>query len=72
MDVGILMPFASDGYDAYAKASEVLSTLERRREMIGPFEYTTAFRYGGIPFDEAKASMELFTEEVLPVLKTWD
>ena len=87
----------TEGYDAYAKASEVLrrvgesgflkmfmsatawgtpdqvlSTLERRREMIGPFEYTTAFRYGGIPYDEARASMELFAAEVLPVLKTWD
>ena len=40
--------------------------------MIGPFEYTTAFRYGGIPYDQARASMEFFAEEVLAVLKTWD
>jgi alkanesulfonate monooxygenase SsuD/methylene tetrahydromethanopterin reductase-like flavin-dependent oxidoreductase (luciferase family) len=87
----------TEGYDAYAKAAEVLrrvgesgflemfmkatawgtpdevlATLEARRELIGPFEYTTAFRYGGIPYDEARASMQLFASEVLPVLKSWD
>ena len=87
---------ATEGYDAYAKAAEVLrkvgesgfldmfmratawgtpdqilSNLEARRDLIGPFEYTTSFRYGGIPFAEAKASLELFAAEVLPVLKTW-
>ena len=87
----------TEGYDAYAKAAEVLrrvgesgflemfmsatawgtpdqvlAALEKRRELIGPFEYTTAFRFGGIPFEEAEASMRLFGDEVLPVLKTWD
>ena len=46
--------------------------LEQRRELIGPFEYTTAFRYGGIPYEEAEASMRLFAAEVLPVLHTWE
>ena len=87
----------TEGYDAYAKAAEVLrrvgesgfldmfmtatawgtpdqilANLEQRRELIGPFEYTTAFRYGGIPFEEARASMELFAAEVLPVVQSWD
>jgi alkanesulfonate monooxygenase SsuD/methylene tetrahydromethanopterin reductase-like flavin-dependent oxidoreductase (luciferase family) len=86
-----------EGYDAYAKAAEVLrrvgesgflqmfmkatawgtpdqilSTLEARRELIGSFEYTTAFRFGGIPYGEAEASMRLFASEVLPVLKSWE
>jgi alkanesulfonate monooxygenase SsuD/methylene tetrahydromethanopterin reductase-like flavin-dependent oxidoreductase (luciferase family) len=87
----------TEGYDAYAKAAEVLrrvgesgflqmfmkatswgtpdqilANLEARRELIGPFEYTTAFRYGGIPIEHAEASMRLFGEEVLPVLHSWD
>jgi len=87
----------TEGYDAYAKAAEVLrrvgesgflqmfmkatswgtpdqilANLESRRELIGPFEYTTAFRYGGIPFEDAEASMRLFADEVLPVLHSWD
>jgi alkanesulfonate monooxygenase SsuD/methylene tetrahydromethanopterin reductase-like flavin-dependent oxidoreductase (luciferase family) len=87
----------TEGYDAYAKAAEVLrrvgesgflqmfmkatswgtpdqilASLEERRELIGPFEFTTAFRYGGIPYEEAEASMRLFADEVLPVLQKWD
>ncbi|MFT7649615.1 MAG: alkanesulfonate monooxygenase SsuD [Candidatus Poriferisodalaceae bacterium] len=87
----------TEGYDAYAKAAEVLkrvgesgfldmfmtatawgtpdqiiANLEERRELIGPFEYTTAFRYGGIPYEEATASMHLFASEVLPVIQGWD
>ncbi|MEZ5261885.1 MAG: LLM class flavin-dependent oxidoreductase [Acidimicrobiales bacterium] len=87
----------TEGYDAYAKAAEVLrrvgesgflsmfmkaatwgtpdqilARLEERRELLGSFEYTGAFRYGGIPYDEAQASMRLFASEVLPVIKTWD
>ena len=87
----------TEGYDAYAKAAEVLrrvgesgflqmfmkatswgtpaqilANLEARRELIGPFEYTTAFRYGGIPIEHAEASMRLFADEVLPVLHSWD
>lgn len=87
----------TEGYDAYAKAAEVLrrvgesgfldmfmkatawgtpdqilANLEQRRELIGPFEYTTAFRYGGIPYEEAEASMRLFASEVLPVVQSWD
>jgi hypothetical protein len=56
---------------AWGTPDQILSTLEKRRDLIGPFEYTTAFRYGGIPFEEAKASMELFGSEVLPVLQSW-
>ncbi len=87
----------TEGYDAYAKAAEVLrkvgesgfldmfmsattwgtpdkilATLEARRELIGPFEHTTAFRFGGIPIEQAEASMRLFGTEVLPVIKSWN
>ncbi|MGB5758242.1 MAG: LLM class flavin-dependent oxidoreductase [Acidimicrobiales bacterium] len=86
-----------DGYEAYAKASQVLNKIgesgflqgfmdacahgtpeqiienfRARRELIGPFELATCFRYGGIPIDQAEASMQLFAAEVLPVIKRWD
>ena len=37
----------------------------------GPFEAAPAFRFGGVPYEEAEASMRLFAAEVLPVLKSW-
>jgi alkanesulfonate monooxygenase SsuD/methylene tetrahydromethanopterin reductase-like flavin-dependent oxidoreductase (luciferase family) len=49
----------------------ILRELESRREVIGEFELDTAFRFGGIPYDTAEASLKLFAKEVLPVLKTW-
>lgn len=86
----------TEGYDAYARAAEVLrrigesgflndfmqagawgtpdqilQSLEARRELLGPFELATTFRFGGIPWEETEASMRLYAEEVLPVLKTW-
>jgi hypothetical protein len=30
-----------------------------------------AFRFGGIPYEKAEASLQLFAKEVLPVLKSW-
>ena len=42
-----------------------------RWDLIGPFEACPAFRFGGIPYAEAEASMRLFAKEVMPVFKFW-
>jgi alkanesulfonate monooxygenase SsuD/methylene tetrahydromethanopterin reductase-like flavin-dependent oxidoreductase (luciferase family) len=63
-----------DGFlaaNAYGTPEQILAKLRARLEVIGPFELATCFRYGGIPFDEAEASMRLFATEVLPELKGW-
>ena len=57
---------------AWGTPDQILANLEERGSLIGPFEYTTAFRYGGIPYAEATASMHLFASEVLPVVQAWD
>ena len=68
---------ASGFLDGFMKASTwgtpdaVLRSLETRRELLGAYELGTTFRFGGIPFALAEASLRLFTKEVLPVLKTW-
>ena len=51
---------------------QILRSLSDRRELMGTFELASSFRYGGIPYDEAEASMRLFAKEVLPVLQSWD
>ena len=45
--------------------------LEARRGVIGDFELNVSFRFGGIPYDKAEASLRLFAREVMPVLKSW-
>jgi hypothetical protein len=49
----------------------VLRELEERRAAIGDFELNVSFRFGGIPYERAEASLRLFAGEVLPVLKGW-
>ncbi len=86
----------TEGYEAYAKASEVLNrigaggflkgfleatahgtpeqVLEKYRarwDLLGAFEIAPAFRFGGIPYSEAEASLRLFSDQVLPELQSW-
>jgi len=49
----------------------ILRELESRRDLLGEFELNTAFRFGGIPYQHAEASLRLFAREVLPVMKSW-
>lgn len=51
---------------------QILRTLEDRRKIIGDFDVNCVFRYSGIPDDEMERSMKLFSEEVLPVLRSWE
>jgi hypothetical protein len=56
---------------AHGTPEQVIEQYRARWDLIGPFEAAPAFRFGGIPFDQAKASMELFAAEVLPELHSW-
>ena len=50
---------------------QVLKAYEARRALLGDFELSSSFRFGGIPLPKAETSMRLFAKEVLPVLKSW-
>lgn len=58
--------------NAYGTPEQLIETFRARREVIGPFELATCFRYGGVPYEEAEAGMRLFAKEVLPELKRWE
>jgi alkanesulfonate monooxygenase SsuD/methylene tetrahydromethanopterin reductase-like flavin-dependent oxidoreductase (luciferase family) len=57
--------------NAYGTPAQMLEKFRHRYEIIGTFEAATCFRFGGIPFDAAEESMQLFAAEVLPELKRW-
>jgi alkanesulfonate monooxygenase SsuD/methylene tetrahydromethanopterin reductase-like flavin-dependent oxidoreductase (luciferase family) len=59
------------GACTWGTPDQILERLRFRHEMLGGFEMSTSFRFGGVPFDVAQESMTLFAEEVLPVLHTW-
>ena len=58
--------------NSYGTPQRMLEIYRQRYETIGPFETATCFRFGGMPYDEAEASMRLYAEKVLPELKSWD
>jgi len=49
----------------------MLRAYDERRTLLGDFDLSTSFRFGGIPLAKAETSMRLFAKEVLPVLKSW-
>ncbi len=50
---------------------QIIAKYRARWELLGPFEAAPAFRFGGVPFEEAEAGMRLFAAEVLPELRSW-
>jgi len=58
--------------NAYGTPDQMIARFRERHDTIGPFELATCFRFGGIPYEEAEASMQLFAQEVLPELKGWN
>lgn len=59
------------GACTWGTPDQILERLRFRHEMLGGFEMSTSFRFGGVPFDVAQESMTLFAREVLPVIHTW-
>ncbi len=56
---------------SWGTPDRILQRLEARRDLLGSFELATSFRFGGIPYEEAEASLRLFAKEVMPVVKKW-
>jgi hypothetical protein len=52
---------------SWGTPDKILAGLEERREIVGDFELSVAFRFGGI----AERSLKLFAKEILPVVKGW-
>jgi alkanesulfonate monooxygenase SsuD/methylene tetrahydromethanopterin reductase-like flavin-dependent oxidoreductase (luciferase family) len=58
--------------DKYAETAlwgnpeRILGQIEQIRDVLGDFEIIVAPCFGGMPYDQARASLELFAREVLP------
>ena len=57
---------------SFGTPDQILRKIEERRKNFGEFGVLGMFRYAGLPFEDAQRSQKLFSEEVLPVLKTWE
>ena len=54
--------------NVWGTPDQILERLHARREVVGDHDLTCCFRYAGLPYDDAEASMRLFAREVLPAL----
>lgn len=54
--------------NAYGTPEQIVAKYAERRELIGDFMANAAFCFGGLPLDQAEASMKLFGEKVVPEL----
>lgn len=51
---------------------QILDRIEKQRAVLGDIELSFATSYGGLPYAEVEKSMRLFSEKVLPELKSWN
>jgi alkanesulfonate monooxygenase SsuD/methylene tetrahydromethanopterin reductase-like flavin-dependent oxidoreductase (luciferase family) len=52
--------------NVWGTPDQIIDRLRARREVIGDHDLTCCFRFAGLPFEAAEASMRLFASEVLP------
>lgn len=57
------------GVNVWGTPDQILEKLRARREVIGDHDLTCCFRYAGLPYEQAEASMRTFAAEVLPVVQ---
>jgi hypothetical protein len=57
------------GVNVWGTPDDIIDRLRARVEVLGDHDLTCCFRYAGLPFQEAEASMRLFAETVLPVVQ---
>ena len=57
--------------NAYGTPDQIIEMLRARYDIVGSFDMATCFRFGGIPFEDANASMDLFGNTVLEEVRSW-
>ena len=56
---------------AFGTPKQILDKLERRRQVLGDFEWNVCTSYAGMPFKDVESSTRLLGREVLPEVKRW-
>jgi alkanesulfonate monooxygenase SsuD/methylene tetrahydromethanopterin reductase-like flavin-dependent oxidoreductase (luciferase family) len=55
--------------NVWGTPDQIVERLRARRAVIGDHDLTCCFRYAGLPYDDAEASMRLFARDALPTLR---
>lgn len=57
--------------NSWGTPERLLEQLRWRRDLLGEYELNLISYYGGMPLEDAEASLELFAREVLPEVQSW-
>jgi alkanesulfonate monooxygenase SsuD/methylene tetrahydromethanopterin reductase-like flavin-dependent oxidoreductase (luciferase family) len=56
---------------AYGTPQQILDKLEKRRQILGDYEWNLMASFAGMSFADAESSLRLIGKEVLPEVKSW-
>lgn len=56
---------------AYGTPQQILDKLEKRRRVLGDFEWNLMASFAGMPFADVESSLRLIGTEVIPEVKSW-
>lgn len=54
---------------AWGTPERIIEKLDQRRGIIGEYNFSSCFRFAGIPYEDAEHSMRLFAEGVIPAFR---
>jgi alkanesulfonate monooxygenase SsuD/methylene tetrahydromethanopterin reductase-like flavin-dependent oxidoreductase (luciferase family) len=66
---------AANAAEAYVQAQtwgtpdQIVDKIKAKRAVLGDYDLTGVFSYGGMSYDTATASMRLWAERVIPAVK---
>lgn len=55
--------------NVWGTPDQIIDRLRARQEIVGDHDLTCCFRFAGLPYEEAEASMRRFARDVLPVVQ---
>ena len=58
-------------HQAWGTPQQILDTLEKRRVVLGDYEWNSIVSFAGMPYDEVEKSMRLIGKQVLPEVRNW-
>ena len=58
-------------HQAWGTPDQILQKLDKRRNIVGDYEWNCTLSFGGLPYDSVEYSMKLIGEKVIPELRDW-
>lgn len=58
-------------HQAWGTPQVILDKLDKRRDIIGDYEWISICSFGGMPYPMVEQSIDLLAKHVIPELKTW-